>query len=62
MRNNYGSRTTKDNCNIESRIENGQTLVFDNELDARDNARQMNSYYYPVFMNGKTNGEYAVPK
>ena len=62
MRNNYGSRTTKENCNIEERIEAGRTLVFDNELTARDEAKQMNSYYYPVFMNGKSTGEYAVPR
>lgn len=59
---NYGQRTTKENCNIENNIESGLTFIFENELQARDNARQMNSYYYPVFVNGKTNGEYAVPK
>ena len=55
-------RTTDLGVSIEKRIKDGETLVFDSVLEADTYAKNNFSYYYPVYLNGRTSGQYAVPK
>ena len=54
--------TTEHGINIDERVEDGRTVLFNNHLEAYKYANQNNSYSYPVYCNKKTNGQYAVPK
>jgi len=55
-------RTNDIGVNIEDRIKDGLTLVFDSMFKALEVARNTGSYVYWVYENGETNGQYAVPK
>lgn len=55
-------RTNYDGNSIEKHVEDGRTLVFKNESQAKKKADELRSYYYAVYENGSSNGEYAVPK
>lgn len=47
---------------IKERIDSGKTLLFNNEILARNKAIQMRSYHYTVYQDELTTGYYAVPK
>lgn len=53
--------TTEYGVNIDRNVENGSTKLFNNEMQALTHAVQNRRYHYPVFCNGKTTGQYAVP-
>lgn len=54
--------TTDVGTSIHRFIEEENTVVFKDEISARDQARRQHSYYYCVYVNGKTIGLFAVPK
>lgn len=54
--------TTEHGVNIDERVADGRTVLFNNQLEARKYASHHRSYPYPVYCNKKTNGQYAVPK
>ena len=54
--------TTENGVSIDLFIENGSTLIADNEKQANIIAKENNSYPYQVFQNGKSCGLYAIPK
>lgn len=53
---------TENGVNIHERIQNDQTFLFPNREKAEEHAKKSNSYPYPVFENGISNGFFAVPK
>jgi len=54
--------TTENGVSIDLFIENGSTLIANNEKQANIIAKENNSYIYQVFQNGKSCGLYAIPK
>lgn len=53
---------TEYGVDITEAVRSGNTKLFDNVLEAHNYARARNSYYYPVYCDNKTTGEYAVPQ
>lgn len=47
---------------INDYVDNGDTTIFDNQLKAKEYAKQKRSYAYQVYCNGQTTEKYAVPK
>ncbi len=54
--------TTDTGMNIDKRIEDKKTAVFDNYAEAKAHAEQQRSYHYPIFEDGKSTELYGVPK
>lgn len=54
--------TTDAEVSIHKFVEKGMTELTDDKETAKQLAKQRNSYYYPVYENGKTCGIYGVPK
>lgn len=48
--------------NVTKRMQDGQTLFFQDELEAIKVARRMRSYHYQVFNHKMQHAGYAVPK
>lgn len=46
---------------IDKRIAAKKTVLFTNEIAAKNFADNTRSYHYAVFSNGATTGQYAVP-
>ena len=53
---------TDNKVNINKRLQDGRTKLFKNRVESELQARNQNSYSYPVYENGKFTGFYAVPE
>lgn len=62
MNNSRKIRRTDTGKEIESSIDSGRTIVLNNLKEAIDHVKVYKGYYYPVYVDGRTNGQYAVTK
>lgn len=53
---------TENNVDIGDRVREGRTLLFENELEAIQKARELKTYHYQVFNAERKHIGYAVPR